>query len=137
MPESAERVRREVLIEADPETVWEQAVRTEAWLDEETADELDVGEGFAVREEGRTREGVVEAADPPGDGRPGRLVWWWWEEHGPATRVEVLVVPSGPATRVVVVEDLPARGPVMAGAAWGPRLRGLRTAAVGRVVVPA
>ena len=41
---------------------------------------------------------------------------------GPATRVEVLVVAAPAATRVVVVETLPAGVPALA-AGWAPRLR--------------
>lgn len=131
-----ERTRREVRIEASPGEVWERVVDVGAWLGEdESGSALDAGADLAVSEDGVARRGVVETADPPEDGRPGRLVWWWWREEGEPTRVEVLVTPADAATRVVVVESRPAGGPVMT-AGWRPRLAALRLA-VGRAVVAA
>jgi uncharacterized protein YndB with AHSA1/START domain len=108
-------VKREIEIE----DVWEAVTDAERWLGDEVdaPDGLEPGSEFVVRDDDGERHGRVEAADPP-----GRLVWWWWREDEPATRVEVLVVAAPAATRVVVVESLPAAG-------WAMRLQLLAGAA--------
>jgi uncharacterized protein YndB with AHSA1/START domain len=81
-------VRRETVIEASPEEVWE-ALATEA------------GRGRWLTED-RAREIHVEEEVPP-----GRLVWWWAAEDGMPTRVELLVSAVAHGTRVVVIESAP------------------------------
>ena len=83
-------VRREVVLDATPEEVWE-AIATEQgrerWLEDDEAE----------------REIHVESIDAP-----RRLVWWWSTPDAPATRVDfdILATPTG--TRVVVTESAPA-----------------------------
>src|SRR3954454_13255951 len=112
-------VKHEIEIEASPADVWEAVSDPERWLGEdvEAPDGMEPGAEIVVRDADGERHGRVESADPP-----GRLVWWWWREDEPATRVEVLVVAAPAATRVVVVEPLPAGVPALA-AGWAPRLR--------------
>ena len=123
-------VKREVEIEASPDEVWEAVTAPERWLGEEVEapDGMEAGAEIVVRDETGERHGRVESADP------GRLVWWWWREDEPATRVEVLVVAAPAATRVVVVETLPATVPVLS-AGWAPRLQMLAAAANALVCV--
>jgi uncharacterized protein YndB with AHSA1/START domain len=81
-------VTREIDVEATPEEVWEALATDEGrerWLDEPDRD---------VQVE------VVE--------EPERLVWWWYEGEEPWTRVEFLLVPTPPGTRVVVTETVPS-----------------------------
>ena len=100
-------VKREIAIEAAPDEVWEAVTDAERWLGDEidAPDGLEAGSEFVVRDADGERHGRVEAAE---FGPPSRLVWWWWREDEPATRVEVLVVAAPAATRVVVVETMPA-----------------------------
>jgi uncharacterized protein YndB with AHSA1/START domain len=124
-------VKREVEIEASPDEVWEAVTDPGRWLgdDVDAPDGMEVGAEIVVRDAEGERRGRVESADPP-----GRLVWWWWREDEPATRVEVLVVAAPAATRVVVVETLPASVPVLS-AGWAPRLQMLAAAANALVCV--
>lgn len=84
-----ERVRREVVIEAAPEEIWESLTTEEGrdrWL------EADPG-----------REIRVEYAR-----EPRRLVWWWRRGDDAATRVEFVIAPAPGGSRVIVMEDAPA-----------------------------
>ena len=112
-------VKREIEIDASPEEVWEAVTDPERWLGDEVdaPDGMEPGAEIVVRDGDGERRGRVESADPP-----GRLVWWWWREDEPATRVEVLVVAAPAATRVIVVESVPA-------IEWSARLQLLAGAA--------
>jgi uncharacterized protein YndB with AHSA1/START domain len=81
-------VRREAVIEASPDQVWE-AIATEEgrerWLEDE-----------------RCRQIHVEAQQAP-----ERLVWWWSADDGMPTRVELLVSAVADGTRLVVIESAP------------------------------
>jgi uncharacterized protein YndB with AHSA1/START domain len=82
-------VRREIEVEATPEEVFEALATEEGrerWLSEPE------------------REIHVEVLDAP-----HRVVWWWSGAEEPATRVEFVVVASGPElpTRVIVTESVP------------------------------
>jgi uncharacterized protein YndB with AHSA1/START domain len=84
-----ESVTREVVIDADPEKVWETLASEEGrerWLLDEEGD----------------REIQVEVAE-----EPHRLVWWWSREDERPTRVEFLVVGEPAGTRVIVTETAP------------------------------
>ena len=87
---SSDSSNQTVVIEADPETVWEQLVddeAREAWLDDDRPIDIE------SVEEGR------------------RLVWWWAGDEG-LSRVEIELVPllDPPArTRVTVSESFPLR----------------------------
>jgi uncharacterized protein YndB with AHSA1/START domain len=81
-------VRREVHVEASPEEVWEALVTEEGrerWLEEPE------------------RDVYIEVLETP-----TRLVWWWASGEEPATRVEFLVLPALPGTRVIVTESVPS-----------------------------
>ncbi len=80
-------VKREVVVDAPPEEVWEALASEEGrerWLGESDRD---------VR---------IEEAEPP-----HRLVWWWSSEERPPTRVEFRTVALPRGTRIVVVESAP------------------------------
>ena len=87
-PEPIPSVRRETIVAASPDEVWE-ALATDAgrerWLSEDRAREIHVEEEVA----------------------PARLVWWWAAEDGMPTRVELLVSAVADGTRVVVIESAP------------------------------
>jgi uncharacterized protein YndB with AHSA1/START domain len=83
---STEDSNRSVVIDADPEDVWEAIVddaAREAWLDDDRPIDIE------SVEEGR------------------RLVWWWAGDEG-MSRVEVELVPLVSGTRVTVTESFPA-----------------------------
>ena len=81
-------VRRETVIDASQDAVWE-AIATEQgrerWLEEERREQIH-----------------VEAQDAP-----ERLVWWWSADDGMPTRVELLVSAVAGGTRLVVIESAP------------------------------
>ena len=70
-----------VVIEADPETVWD-AIVDGGWLDDD-------------------REKFVETVE-----EHRRMVWWWGNDDG-FSRVEVELVPAVSGTRVIVTESFP------------------------------
>jgi uncharacterized protein YndB with AHSA1/START domain len=70
-----------VVIEADPETVWDAIVDGD-WLDDD-------------------REKFVETVE-----EHRRMVWWWGNDDG-FSRVEVELVPAVSGTRVIVTESFP------------------------------
>jgi uncharacterized protein YndB with AHSA1/START domain len=87
-PPAIPAVRREAVIEASPDQVWE-AISTEEgrerWLEDD-----------------RCRQIHVEA-----ERAPERLVWWWSADDGMPTRVELLVSAVADGTRLVVIESAP------------------------------
>lgn len=88
-PVEGQAVRRNVVIEASPQEVWEALATEEGrerWLEADPERELH-----------------VEVAD-----EPGRLVWWWWRGEQAATRVELLVVAAPAGARVIVIERAPS-----------------------------
>jgi hypothetical protein len=100
--DEADRVRREIDVEASPEEVFEALVTEEGrerWLEEPD------------------REIHVETIDAP-----TRLSWWWTSEEEPFTRVDFEIValpaaePGDARTRVTVTETAP-RFPIAAMAA--------------------
>lgn len=109
---SEERVRRTVLLPADPEEVWVTLTTPEelsGWLGEVLELELRPGGSLVVREaDGGTRRGLVEAADP------GRSLSFRWRrlagagislEVGEATRVTFLLELDPAGTRLTVTEE--------------------------------
>ncbi len=97
---------REIDLPAPPEHVWAAIASADGlagWLAD--AVELDpVPGGEAVFREGETvRRGWVEEVLPP-----RRLAFWWSEDEGPASRVELTLVPLGvSATRLRIEEARP------------------------------
>jgi uncharacterized protein YndB with AHSA1/START domain len=82
---SQDNSNQTVVINADPDQVWEAIVDEDArraWLDDDRPIDIE------TVEEGR------------------RLVWWWGGEDG-YSRVEVELVPAVSGTRVTVTETFP------------------------------
>jgi uncharacterized protein YndB with AHSA1/START domain len=104
-------VTRELLLEdLDPDQAWDAVVAMETWLAEEADLDLEPGaEGRFRLDDGSERRALVEEVDP---GRT--LSWWWWSDEADdlGTRVEVRLVEAISGTRVVVVEEGFAAGPV-------------------------
>jgi uncharacterized protein YndB with AHSA1/START domain len=104
-------VTRSVVLPADPEDVWSTLTRPEelsAWLGEVVELELEPGGSLVVRQEGSTRRGVVEAAEP------GRILSFRWRrltgagvslEVGGASRVTFVIEPDPKGTRLTVTEE--------------------------------
>ena len=121
------RVERDVVVEADPDEVWEALTdegRLEEWLAPDV--ELDPVEGgeLSVRDDDGERHGTVETV-----AERERLAFTWERpEQGPSlVEFTIEAVPAG--TRVVVVETSLVPGETFAPTAsanWGaalPRLR--------------
>ena len=109
---SDERVTRSVILPAEPDEVWATLTTPEelsTWLGEVVALELEPGGSLVVREnEGATRRGVVEAADP------GRILSFRWRrlagaglslEVGGASRVTFVLEADPAGTRLTVTEE--------------------------------
>jgi uncharacterized protein YndB with AHSA1/START domain len=105
-----ERVTRSIVLPAGPEDVWSTLTRPEelsAWLGEVEL-EVEPGGSLVVRQEGSTRRGVVEAAEP------GRILSFRWRrltgagvslEVGGASRVTFVLEPDPKGTRLTVTEE--------------------------------
>jgi uncharacterized protein YndB with AHSA1/START domain len=125
------RVEREVLLPLSAEEAWplvSEPEHLEAWLAREVELELRTGGPARFVFDGDVeREGVVEAVEAP-----RRLVVRWWPSDGDGERLETTVelrlVESGEATRLVVVESGLAGLPqasacaALAGLGWELRL---------------
>ena len=109
---SDERVTRSVVLPAEPDEVWATLTAPEelsAWLGDVVALELEPGGSLVVREnQGATRRGVVEAADP------GRILSFRWRrlagaglslEVGGASRVTFVLEADPAGTRLTVTEE--------------------------------
>jgi uncharacterized protein YndB with AHSA1/START domain len=103
----AMQVRREIVLEAPVEDVWEALTDPEQlaeWFANEV--ELDVREGGEGRfrwADGETREASIDTVEPP-----RRLGFTWAEPGEDASRVELtLEEDGGGATRLTVVESAP------------------------------
>ncbi len=103
-----DRVERELVLPAEPETVWE-IVTTSGWLAETVELELVPGGEARFESEDGTRTGWVEQALAPGaEGSSGLLIFWWSDDGEPATRVELVLDPADEAsTRLRVLEERP------------------------------
>src|SRR5579884_1759255 len=97
----SERVKRELVIGAPAEEVWE-AVTTDGWLGEEVELELRPGGEASFRSGQEAKTGWVEEARAP-----ERLTFWWATADEPATRVEITLAPGREGTRLCVVETRP------------------------------
>ena len=119
---SDERVTRSVVLPAGPDEVWATLTTPEelsVWLGEVVELEPEPGGAIVVREQGSTRRGMVEAAEP------GRILSFRWRrlagagvslEVGGATRVTFVLEADPEGTRLTVTEE-----PVpLATAGFGP-----------------
>jgi uncharacterized protein YndB with AHSA1/START domain len=131
----AHTVTRSILLDAQPEQVWEAITEEELlseWLAPEV--ELDPREGGEVLcrfEDGEERRGEVELVE-----EAERLAFRWWREGAGPSRVELIVDAVADGTRLTVVETglVPSAAPMLVAAGWVPRLRALRLQ-VGRLVL--
>jgi uncharacterized protein YndB with AHSA1/START domain len=97
----AERIERELLIDASPEDVWE-AITSEGWLADEVTLDLVPGGDAEFRTRDEVKSGWVEDVHAP-----DRLAFWWAVDGEPATRVELTLSPADELTRLRVVETRP------------------------------
>jgi len=116
-------VRRELVVDADPERVW-QALTDPALLEQWLAADVDLepregGRVVARDGDGRGRSGLVERYD-----RPHSLVVRWWDDYGAESTVAISVdaVARGSLVRVVETAEWTPAGAMMASLAWGMRL---------------
>ena len=101
-------VERELVLPAPVEEVWD-AVTGDGWLaDEVKLDPIPGGDASFTSPDG-IRTGWVEEVSPPGASDDGaRLVYWWEDDSGQASRVELILEPTGEdATRLWVSETRP------------------------------
>jgi uncharacterized protein YndB with AHSA1/START domain len=100
-----------VVLPAEPDEVWATLTTPEelsAWLGEVLELELEPGGSLVVREDGSTRRGVVESAEP------GRILSFRWRrligagvslEVGGASRVTFVLEADPEGTRLTVTEE--------------------------------
>jgi uncharacterized protein YndB with AHSA1/START domain len=109
-----ERIERELDLPASPSRVWQSLTHPDLlaeWLaDEVTLDLRPGGEaGFRIGDEHRS--GWIEEVSPPlpeAERDRGRLTFWWAPDGEPASRVELILSPSGrDGTRLRIVETRP------------------------------
>lgn len=134
----ADRVVREIWVQADADEVW-SAVVDGGWLADDAHLELTAGGDAWFRCGEEVRSGWVEEASAPGtDGSEGRLAFWWAVDDEPASRVELTLEERDGFTRVRVLEArpldvlelvaLPLSGD-FGGRTYGPALSALALAA--------
>ncbi|HEY2770373.1 MAG TPA: SRPBCC domain-containing protein [Solirubrobacteraceae bacterium] len=97
----AERIERELLIDASPEDIWE-AITGEGWLADEVTLDLTPGGDAEFRTRDEVKSGWIEDVHAP-----DRLAFWWAVDGEPATRVEITLRPDDELTRLRVVETRP------------------------------
>ena len=98
-------ISRAVTVAADSAAVWEALVdpmQRAAWL--APVADLDVsegGRGHFVDDDGVERDALVEHVD-----EGSRLVFAWWPRHDRAnvSRVELVLMPAGSSTHLIVTE---------------------------------
>jgi uncharacterized protein YndB with AHSA1/START domain len=120
----SERIERELLLPATPETVWE-AVTGDGWLADRVALDLRPGGEAEFESADGVRTGWVEDVSAP-----ERLTFWWSHDDEPASRVELSIEPGGEHTRLRIVETRPLDVldlvgvplPGAGGATFGPAL---------------
>jgi len=110
-------ITRSVELDAAVDDVW-QAVTTpellSGWLEGDV--EVDVrpgGDGVLVEPDGAVRRMRIEEVEPT---RRLALRWWPEDGSGPASTVELDLLPTPAGTRLVVTETLLERHPVRASA---------------------
>jgi len=119
-------VRREVVVDADPERVWEaltEPALLEQWLAADVDFEPCEGGRVVARDgDGGGRSGLVERFE-----RPHSLVVRWWDDEGTGSTVAISVdeVAGGCLVRVVETADWTPAGAAMASVAWDMRFYAL------------
>jgi uncharacterized protein YndB with AHSA1/START domain len=96
-----DRIERELLIDAAPETVW-NAMTADGWLADQVDLDLRPGGDASFRSTGSVKTGWVEEVSAP-----SRLAFWWAADGEPATRVELTLHEERASTRLRVVESRP------------------------------
>jgi len=96
-----DRIERELLIEAAPDTVW-SAVTGDGWLADEVDLDLRPGGDASFRSSDSVKTGWIEEVSAP-----TRLAFWWAADGEPATRVELTLRVEHDGTRLCVVETRP------------------------------
>jgi uncharacterized protein YndB with AHSA1/START domain len=126
----SERVRREVLLPASAQDVWE-AVTSDGWLGDEVRLDLRPGGEAYFRLDRDVRSGWIEEVSAPTAARPrARLAFWWACDGEPASRVELTLVQRAEMTRLRIVETRPLELldlvgvplPGVSGPSFGPAL---------------
>jgi uncharacterized protein YndB with AHSA1/START domain len=127
----SERVRREVVVPASVQDVWD-AVISDGWLaDEVRLDLRPGGEAYFELASGVKTGWVEEVVVPDGaDAERARLAFWWACDGEPASRVELTLEERHEATRLRVVETRPLELldlvgvplPGISGPSFGPAL---------------
>jgi uncharacterized protein YndB with AHSA1/START domain len=120
----ADRIERELRLEAPPATVW-QAITGDGWLADEVQLELHPGGEARFRSAEGVKQGWVEEARAP-----DRLAFWWARGEEPATRVELRLDEEDGGTRLRIRETRPLEVldlvgialPGSAGRSYGPAL---------------
>jgi uncharacterized protein YndB with AHSA1/START domain len=127
----SERVRRELLLPASVEDVWE-AVTGDGWLADEVRLELRPGgEAYFGLASGAKTGWIEEVLVPERSGSDrARLAFWWACDGEPASRVELTLEARHEATRLRIVETRPLELldlvgvplPGISGPSFGPAL---------------
>lgn len=120
--EMATSVRREVVLAAPPDEVWEALTEPERlaeWFASDVEREPDGATRFGWAD-GESRRAVYEQVE-----EPRLLAFRWSDEEGPETRVELTLVEVPEGTRLTVVES----GPQACAGEWAWALE-LRAACV-------
>ena len=129
----ADRVERELLLDAPCDAVWELVTGGDWLADDVMLDLRPGGDAHFVSEESVKTGWVEEASAPASPDGDGRLAFWWAEAGLPATRVELTISSAGWAgsrlhvveTRPLDVLDLigtPLGGDLAGGSVYGPAL---------------
>jgi uncharacterized protein YndB with AHSA1/START domain len=127
----SERVRREVLLPASVEDVW-NAVTSDGWLADEVRLDLHPGGEayFGLGSEAKTgwiEEVLIPRADAPDR---ARLAFWWAADGEPASRVELTIEAREAQSSLRIVETRPLELldlvgvplPGVSGPSFGPAL---------------
>jgi uncharacterized protein YndB with AHSA1/START domain len=123
----SERVRREVLLPASVQDVWD-AVTSDGWLAKEVRLDLRPGGEAHFKLASGVKTGWIEEVTVAPD--RARLAFWWSREGEPASRVELTLEERHEAVRLRIVETRPLELldlvgvplPGVSGPAFGPAL---------------
>jgi uncharacterized protein YndB with AHSA1/START domain len=125
-----ESVKREVLLPASVQDVWE-VVTADGWLAEEVDLDLRTGGEARFRFVDEVKTGWIEEVLKPDDAtRHARLIFWWAVDGEPASRVELTVEAEDDLSRLRIAETRPLELldlvgvplPGVSGPSFGPAL---------------